>query len=137
MVASRSLGKLRGVPEEDLIEIDEIHIAVEQIMKIMLNANLCSYDMTLAILEDFDYQLQDLWKFSRDKEMHTLCKLFLFRKDWHGRQFQCCSSGEVVVIDATKLREAECVPVGEGFVDVGRYGAYFRTVGCGEVGAKQ
>lgn len=134
MVASRTLGKLRGISEEDLIKIGEIHENVHQLMITGLVSRSGHTDTRIErLLTEADTQLQVLWKFPIDPEFHTYVKLYRFRREWHGRKFKCIATGEEVTIDASDLHERECIPVGEGFVDVGRYGAYHRTVGCGEI----
>lgn len=134
MVASRTLGKLRGILEEDLVKIDEIHVEINRLMMIGLISACPERDVDIeALLTASDIQLQLLWKFPIDPEFHTYVKLYRFRREWHGRRFKCITTGEEVTIDASDLHERECIPVGEGFVDVGRYGAYHRTSGCGEI----
>lgn len=52
----------------------------------------------------------------------------LFRKEWVGRKFRCKTTGVVFTIPED-VRECDFFSFGESFIDVGRYGYYFRFGG--------
>lgn len=134
MTASRSLGALRGISEKDLVKIDQIHENIHRLMITGLVSACPERDLIIeSRLTEADIMLQDLWNFTIDPAYHTYVRLYRFRREWHGRKFRCIRTGEEATIDATNVKETDCIAVGEGFVDLGRFGAYHRTVGCGEV----
>lgn len=55
-------------------------------------------------------------------------KIEQFRDQWAGRKFKCLESGEEFVIP-DDVRECDFFTIGQGFVDVGRLGAYCRFGG--------
>lgn len=127
MVASRTLGYSRGLSENELKKIDALH---EEIDAYVERAIIGEFDIsvTLEVLTEFDFQLQSLWEFPQDEKFHTLGKNFFFKKNWYGRKFQCMSTGVEVVL-GLDVHECQFIPVGDGAIDLGRYGAYSRIIG--------
>lgn len=127
MTASRSLGALRGLSEETLKEIDRLH---EKIDNFTVEAIKSDYnpDYVQGYLQELEYTLQELWKFDRVDKYHTYYKKYLFRKSWYGRKFKCLDTGAEVVL-GLDVYECQFIPVGEGAIDLGRYGAYSRVIG--------
>lgn len=127
MTASRALGVQRGIPEDKLLLIDELHSQIESFIVWALEAGYGN-ELVKPILRGSDFLLQDLWQFSRDEQFHTYYKQFLFRKQWYGRKFRCEETGEEFTMPHN-VRERQCYTVGNGFIDVGRLDCYSRTIG--------
>lgn len=57
-----------------------------------------------------------------------MTKLEQFRQQWAGRVFRCKETGETFTIPSD-VRECDFFRVGNGFIDVGRFGYYHRRGG--------
>lgn len=127
MVASRRLGAQRGIPEDVLKQIDQMHVQNEALIRKLLELN-APVDQARELLTYADFDLQLMWGFPMDGNLHTLFKDYMFRREWYGRKFKCMATGEVLTIPAD-VQEGDYFQVGYGGIDVGRAGAYSRQIG--------
>lgn len=127
MTACRILGANRGLTEEALCRIDDMHIQNEELIRQFLKNNTPEH-IAVEMLTAADYDLQLMWGFPMDRAFHTLPKQYLFRKAWYGRKFRCNDTGEEFEIPID-VYETAYYGVGNGGIDVGRYRAYHRIIG--------
>ncbi len=131
MTACRRLGALRKIPEADLLQIDSLHVAADELMRKGISGELDD-EYVKVLLTNLDYELQGLWRFPADKAFHTYVNVYRFRKEWVGKSYRCLATGVERTIsyeDMLKTQETDEIPVGEGFVDVGRLDGYHRLIG--------
>ncbi|MNZ96432.1 hypothetical protein D3C78_1156240 [compost metagenome] len=83
-------------------------------------------------LSQCEFSLQCLWGFPLDASFHTYWKLYQFRKQWAGRTFECTETGQTFKIPPT-CRECDFYAIGQGYIDLGRLGAYSRQSGIKEI----
>lgn len=130
MAINTALAIRQGVSEREKHEIEFLHKCIDNYMR---NAIAFKYpDEEVAnILTRYDYQLQDLWHFPQNKDYHTLCRIYLFKKMWAFRKFMCQDTKEFFIIPF-EVRETDFYSIGNGFLDVGRYAGdtgYYRVGG--------
>ena len=118
----------RGLSEEEIREIGFIHSDIEVITTRGLSGEL-SEEAAVEMLTDSDYQLQELWGFSKDIRFHTYAKRFRFQLQWCGRTFQCEGTGERLTLTKDMIHERAFIRIGECYLDLGRLDAYSRRVG--------
>lgn len=128
MTACLALAAERGLREEEIREINFIHSDVEVITARGLSGEL-SEEAAIEMLTDSDYQLQELWGFSKDANFHTYAKSFLFKRQWVGRTFKCLVTGETLTLQKGMVHERAFIPIGGCYLDLGRLDAYSRIVG--------
>jgi len=122
---------MRGIPEDTLCLIDGLHDGIEAFIK---NAVEKDYpeEYVENVLTHYDYTLQSLWRFPEDKEFHTLFKRYKWIKHWYGRKFRCIKTGTVYQVPF-EIYETMFIPIGEGFLDLGRKEGYYRMSGIEEI----
>lgn len=133
MVINKDLAKQRNLSDESIAKIEEIHT---QLSKLLARAGLGVFNTSVYnAMQQLEFQAQDLWDFPQDPRMHTWCKLYEFRCQWVGRSFKCNETGVEVTLPL-EIFEGDFIPVGKGFVDVGRLHCYARFGGVTEVTKK-
>ena len=132
MTANRLLSGMRGISEETLEEIERLHEVLEYAIKIFITKSRYSEEFRLSFISDIEYCLQELWGFDKNPEFHTWNRRYLFKKQWVGTTWECVKTGEQFTIPY-EVEERDFYQIGEGFIDVGRYGLYSRISGVKEV----
>ena len=131
MTANRELAKLRGLSDEDISQIDDIHEQLEALITKRGSLgvfNQAVYDK----IEDLEFRAQELWGFPQDNNFHTWKHAYEFKCQWIGRKFRCMTTGEELTIPED-VYETAFYKIGEGFVDTGRLNAYSRFSGVQEI----
>lgn len=128
MTANLELAKERNLSIKDVIHINNIHDALE--LLIDTYSLECDLDTTLDLVEQAEYALQRLWKFTEDRRYHTWCRRLILKHmnlTWKGVVVECQSTKEQCVITKNQIKERFHVGCGEGFLDITPY--YHRVVG--------
>lgn len=131
MTANRTLAKQRGLSEQAIQYIDQLHDLLE---KLIASYTLdVEYQEALELVESVEFDLQRLWKFSEDRRYHTW-RLRLAQRwmelTWAGRIFKCPYSGTQRTIQKSHIKERGLFEVGmSGLIDLGVAGGYHRIVG--------
>ncbi|MNC28970.1 hypothetical protein D3C75_772020 [compost metagenome] len=127
MAANIQLAKQRGLNDETIEEINQIHEHLEAIID----------DLTLYqdlgelvnIVRQHEFDLQALWGFSQDRRYHTWVPRLLERHrelQYLGAVYRCKDSCESRTIGKQELHGGVLVGVGKGFID---FGGVVRIVG--------
>ena len=126
MTANRTLARMRGIPDEDVQEIDKIH---EQLDKLMSRAGIGVFNTSVYnAIEQLEEKLQVLWRFGIDPSMHTWKRAYEFKCQWCSRRFQCVETGEEFTIPF-EVKERDYFSFGKAAIDVGRLNGYHRMIG--------
>lgn len=130
MTANRTLAKQRGLSEQAIQYIDQLHDLLE---KLVASYTLdVDYHEALKLVESVEFDLQRLWQFSEDRRYHTWRNKLAQRwmdLTWVGRTFRCNETGVIKVIDRLVVIERCLIQVGDGILDLGVAGGYHRIVG--------
>ena len=131
MTANRTLAKQRGLSEQAIQYIDQLHDLLE---KLIASYTLdVDYHEALELVESVEFDLQRLWQFSEDRRYHTWRNKLARRwmdLTWVGRTFVCTISGVERTIEKEDVKERGLFGVGkQGFIDFGVGGGYHRIVG--------
>lgn len=131
MSANRTLAKQRGLSEQAIQYIGQLHDLLE---KLIASYTLdVDYHEALELVESVEFDLQRLWQFSEDRRYHTWRHKLAQRwmeLTWVGRTFYCQSSYKLYTFTKWDIQERKLVPIGvSGFIDLGVAGGYHRIVG--------
>ena len=127
MAANRMLAQMRGISAESVKAIDLIHEELEKMIENHVSLGT-EESLVLEEIERLEYRLQDLWKFPRDPEKHTWKTRYLFKNNWANTTWRCEETGDVVTIPF-EVEETDFFLIGNGYIDVGRWGSYSRRAG--------
>jgi hypothetical protein len=131
MAANRLLAGIRGLTIEEVSEIDRIHLVLEDLIKEAVTEDR----PVLVVLDEIarlEYMLQGFWGFPKDPSKHTWGTRYLFKKEWAFTTWECEETGTVVTIPH-EVEERDLFSIGNGYLDVGRYGLYSRISGVRQV----
>lgn len=130
MTANRTLAKQRGLSEQAIQYIDQLHDLLE---KLIASYTLdVEYQEALELVESVEFDLQRLWKFSEDRRYHTWRNKLARRwmeLTWVGRAFRCNETGITREVNLWDISERCLLRVGDGCIDLGVAGGYHRIVG--------
>ena len=130
MTANRTLAKQRGLSEQAIQYIDQLHDLLE---KLIASYTLdVDYQEALELVESVEFDLQRLWKFSEDRRYHTWRRKLAQRwmdLTWAHRAFRCNETGITRKLNLGDISERCLLRVGDGFIDLGVAGGYHRIVG--------
>ena len=127
MAVNMELAKARGLSEETIKKIDTLHEYLEEFIN---EVNLDhDYEACVGLVRNVEFQLQELWGFTRDNRYHT----WVVRLHNHVRELQylgvvyrCKETGESRTIGRDELSGSVLVSIGNGFID---FGGVVRLVG--------
>lgn len=131
MAANLDLAKARGISDDDIVMINVLHEHLD--MFIAETTKDHDREDRIAHVRSIEFQLQDLWKFTRDSDFHTWIQLLhnRFRElDYVGTTFRCTETGLQRVVGQVDLHlgsKGYLFIVGKGFIDFGGY--HVRIVG--------
>ena len=127
MSINKTLAKERGISQEDQDKIEELHKLLENLINSAVEEGYPDEQKIINLIQEAEYQLQELWGFDKDNSYHTWFKNYLFRSEWAGRVFECKDTGVVFTIPSNVSR-GDFFKIGNGFLDVGD-GYYSRKGG--------
>ena len=131
MAANRFLAKSRGLSEEDIQRIDNIHDHLEGFIEDCVIKNKDESE-ALEEIEKWEFLLQELWGFPLDSSKHTWKNQYLFKLQWAFTTWECVETGEQLTIPYG-VEETDFYTVGKGWLDVGRLGRYSRVSGVKQI----
>lgn len=126
MTANKELAELRGIGEEDILEIDRIHDLIEKFIRAWVKEPFSQ--ARKDEIHSLEYLLQSLWGFPQDCDYHRYANEYEFKCHWAGRTFRCADTGAEFTIPYD-VQETDCFQIGNGAIDVGRLNFYSRRVG--------
>lgn len=130
MTANRPLAKQRGLSEQAIQYIDQLHDLLE---KLIASYTLdVDYHEALELVESVEFDLQRLWQFSEDLLYHTWRHKLAERwmcLTWANRVFRCNETGIIREVNPCDISERCLLRVGDGCIDLGVAGGYRRIVG--------
>lgn len=131
MAANRFLANAKGLSEEDIQRIDDIHDHLEWFIE---DAVLTDRDepTTLKEIEKWEFLLQEIWGFPLDSSKHVWNNKYLFKKQWAFTTWECVETGESFTIPY-EVEETDFYVIGNGYVDVGRFPGYYRVSGVKQI----
>lgn len=125
MAANPILVKSRGISDDDVVMINTLHAHLEMFIDETKAGD--DYEARLAHVRSIEFQLQDLWGFTRDSAYHTWVNKLSdrFRElKYVGRTYRCKETGLERTVEYTDLKIASygyLFVVGKGFIDFGGY----------------
>lgn len=127
MAANPELAKQRGLSEEAIAEIGELHTLIDDIVDAYGRTD--DLYSTVATVRELEFRLQELWGFQKDSRYHTHVER-IRRKDkevhYLGNEYRCLKSGVSHTITEQDLSSHRVIPIGKGFID---FGSVVRIVG--------
>lgn len=131
MSANLELAKQRGISQENIEAINNLHELLERLISSYTLE--IPYEEARDIVRSAEFTLQRLWGFSEDSLYHTWYKKLNQRHlelTWIGRTFKDMDSGtQRTIRDRHDVRECTIFYVGMGFIDFGVANGYHRIVG--------
>lgn len=131
MTANLELAKHRGISQENIEAINNLHELLERL--ISSYTLKVDYQEARDLVRSVEFTLQRLWGFSDDSLYHTWYKKLNQRHlelTWIGRTFKDMDSGtQRTIRERHDIRERTIFYVGMGFIDFGVAGGYHRIVG--------
>lgn len=126
MAANLELAKERGLSEEDISKINELHEALEYYTDLFIKVpwNQKAED----IIHNLEFAAQRLWKFPGDKRFHTWAPRYAFLCNWFGRSFKCLDTGETITL-GKDIYPKQFISFGKCAIDLGVLNGYSRKIG--------
>jgi hypothetical protein len=127
MAVNMELAKALELSEETIKKIDTLHDYLEEfINEVTLDHD---YEGCIGVVRNVEFQLQELWGFTRDSRYHTwVVKLHNHVRElqYLGAVYRCKETSEARTIGSEELFGSVLVSVGNGFID---FGGVVRLVG--------
>lgn len=126
MTANLDLAKERGLSEEEILQINELHQALEYYTDLFIKVpwNQKAED----IIHNLEFTAQRLWKFPEDKRFHTWAPRYAFLCNWFGRTFKCLDTGETITL-GKDIHPKQFISFGKCAIDLGVLNGYSRKIG--------
>lgn len=129
MTANRTLAKQRGLSEQAIQYIDQLHDLLE---KLIASYTLdVDYHEAIKLVESVEFDLQRLWQFSEDRRYHTWRHKLAQRcmeLTWVGRTFRCKDTGIERTIEQADMGTYDLWECGGGAIDSMGLG-FYRVIG--------
>lgn len=130
MSANLELAKQRGISQENIEAINNIHDLLERLIE---NYTLeVDYQEARDLVRSAEFALQRLWAFSEDERYHSWVDMLADKHleiVWAGRTFECQSTGERRTLTKHDTHERNFIAIGSCNIDFGVAGGYHRILG--------
>lgn len=132
MAVNMALARQRGISQESIEKINELHEDLEYLIRSYKLSDYLGYSELRQHIHELEFMLQGLWEFPLDARYHTWVSRLAqkhMQLEWEGRTFRCVKTNQQATIERGDVYECGTWCVGECMIDFGRAGAYSRIVG--------
>lgn len=127
MTANAELVKARGISDEAVAEINELHTIIDGIVDNYSRTD--DFYSTVSTVRELEFRLQALWGFNQDSRYHTHVNRVTRKHkevNYLGVEYRCLQSGVSHIISEEDMSSNRVIPIGRGFID---FGSVVRIVG--------
>lgn len=130
MSANLELAKQRGISQENIEAINNLHELLERLISCYTLE--VDYQEARDLVRSTEFTLQRLWGFPEDESYHSWVDMLADKHlelVWSGRTFECQTTGARRTLTKHDTYERNFIAIGACNIDFGAAGAYHRVLG--------